>query len=102
MDEEKERRAQEKGAPKLNTQDASVIIQKIWRGFHQKIKSRKEREEEFIFLGMAPPPPLPAKQYPQTVVKEIEERRHIVQEVHENEYQTALTTIKEKIVEAEG
>ena len=102
MDEEKERRAAEKGVPKISGEEAAVIIQKVFRGFCQRIKSRREREEEFIFLGMAPPPQLPAKQQPQSVVREIEDRRHLVQDVHENEFQTALVTIKEKILEAEG
>ncbi|NWX24434.1 DRC11 protein, partial [Aegotheles bennettii] len=44
--------------PHLN--NAATCIQKVWRGYIQRKKTEKMREEEMIFLGMSPPPHLKA------------------------------------------
>ncbi|NWH92370.1 DRC11 protein, partial [Aegithalos caudatus] len=52
-----EREAQEMGK---NPDDAATCIQKVWRGYSQRKKTEKLREEEMIFLGMSLPPGLEA------------------------------------------
>lgn len=101
--EERERIAQTRGAPTLDVDVAAIRIQKVWKGFFQRRKTRKEREDEMIFIGMAPPPQPPSvKNTPQALAGKTEQQRRVTQKMHENEYQQALVTIKDKIRETEG
>merc|ERR1711879_778122 len=59
-------------------------------------------EEEMIFIGMIPPPLPNPKNVPQTFAGRTEEERRRTQDVHEQEFQQALVTIKDKIFETEG
>uniref|UniRef100_A0A8C2TRK9 IQ motif containing with AAA domain 1 n=1 Tax=Coturnix japonica TaxID=93934 RepID=A0A8C2TRK9_COTJA len=43
-------KVQEQAGP--NPDDAATLIQKVWRGYIQRKKTEKMREEEMIFLGM--------------------------------------------------
>ncbi|XP_037077754.1 dynein regulatory complex protein 11-like [Pollicipes pollicipes] len=53
------------------------------------------REEEMVFIGMAPPPrPSPP---PQQRLAEVESARREVQARHEQQYQEALVTVKEEL-----
>ncbi|XP_071603183.1 dynein regulatory complex protein 11 isoform X1 [Heliangelus exortis] len=45
--------------------NAATCIQKVWRGYMQRKKTKKIREEEMIFLGMYPTPHLKATSIPQ-------------------------------------
>ncbi|XP_006893580.1 PREDICTED: IQ and AAA domain-containing protein 1 [Elephantulus edwardii] len=81
---------------------AALCIQKIWRAFYQRKKTKKEREEEMIFLGMNPPP-----QFDQisTVVLQAQRecsRRDDVQSKHEKDFQEALVSIKDELLLVEG
>ncbi|CAG5126509.1 unnamed protein product [Candidula unifasciata] len=101
--EEREKLALMHGAPTIDPELAAMKIQKIWKGFAQRKKTRKERDEEMVFLGMAPPPlPSNPKNLPQTLAAKTEEQRRKTQEVHEQEYQQALVNIKENIIKNEG
>ena len=56
-----------------------------------------------LFLHVQVPPPLPnPKNMPQTFALRTEEERRKQQEVHEQEFQQALVTIRDKILETEG
>lgn len=56
-----------------------------------------------IFVTQAPPPlPTSIKNTPQALALKTEATRRITQGNHENEYQQALGTIREKIKETEG
>ncbi|XP_060774393.1 dynein regulatory complex protein 11 [Neoarius graeffei] len=75
---------------------SATLIQKTWRGYWQRKRTKKERLEEMIFLGMIDPQlqtPSPARQHS----KHVESSRHQMQEQHEAEYQQALITIKESV-----
>lgn len=50
--EERERQAQLRGAPTMDPDIAATKIQKIWKGFSQRKKTKRMREEELIFVGM--------------------------------------------------
>ncbi|XP_041936286.1 dynein regulatory complex protein 11 [Alosa sapidissima] len=85
----------------LDPDAAAVRIQKVWLGYSQRKRTKRERLEELIFLGMVAPPrpiPSPAEQYAQ----QVEASRRVVQEQHEAEYQRALISIKESVREVEG
>ncbi|NXB76694.1 DRC11 protein, partial [Donacobius atricapilla] len=49
-----EKRQSRKEEPEMgrNPDDAATCIQKVWRGYSQRKKTEKLREEEMIFLGM--------------------------------------------------
>ncbi|XP_058257869.1 dynein regulatory complex protein 11 isoform X2 [Hemibagrus wyckioides] len=75
---------------------SATLIQKTWRGYWQRKRTKKERLEEMIFLGMIDPQlstPSPAQQR----AKHVESSRHQMQDQHEAEYQQALITIKESV-----
>lgn len=50
--EERERQAQLRGAPTMDPDIAATKIQKIWKGFSQRKKTKRMRDEELIFVGM--------------------------------------------------
>ena len=56
-----------------------------------------------MFIGMAQPPPsTTSKGNPFTMASDVEGKRRITQEMNEQEYQHALTTVKDKIRDTEG
>ncbi|XP_060724553.1 dynein regulatory complex protein 11 isoform X1 [Tachysurus vachellii] len=75
---------------------SATLIQKTWRGYWQRKRTKKERLEEMIFLGMIDPQ-LPTPSFAQQRAKHVESNRHQMQEQHEAEYQQALVTIKESV-----
>lgn len=61
------------------------------------------REDELMWLGMAhPPAPIKQKNAPQTIAAKVENHRRLVQDAHEQDFQQALVTVKEKVLEREG
>ncbi|XP_024278486.1 dynein regulatory complex protein 11 [Oncorhynchus tshawytscha] len=101
-DEERQRRAKDRdlGAAAIDT--AVVRIQKVWKGYVQRKRTKREREEEMIFLGMAMEPrhtqPCPAI----TAALANEARRRGKQEEHEEDYQKSIVAITDKLREVEG
>ncbi|XDV36100.1 hypothetical protein PO909_005945 [Leuciscus waleckii] len=75
----------------------SVAHSKVWRGYRDRRRVKKECLEEMIFLGMQPTP-TPAQLHAQ----QLESRRHGMQEEHEAEYQRALANIKESVQCVDG
>ncbi|KAM9483755.1 LOW QUALITY PROTEIN: dynein regulatory complex protein 11 [Clarias gariepinus] len=80
---------------------SATLIQKTWRGYRERKRTKKERLEEMIFLGMMDPQ-LPTPSRAQQRAKHVESNRHQVQEQHEAEYQQALITIKESVRLVDG
>ncbi|XP_075009883.1 dynein regulatory complex protein 11 [Calonectris borealis] len=79
-----------------NPDDAATCIQKVWRGYIQRKKTEKMREEEMIFLGMTLPPHLKATSISQMHAGQINALQGEVQERHEEVF------IKDKLRETEG
>eukprot|EP00111_Clytia_hemisphaerica_P004244 TCONS_00012119-protein len=102
VQEERERLAATRGAPTLDRNVAATKIQKIWKGFMARKKTKVMREEELIFVGMKPAPPVNYKDTPMYKADQQMEKRRIIQQENEREYQKALVTIKEKLREVEG
>ncbi|XP_066573569.1 dynein regulatory complex protein 11 isoform X2 [Amia ocellicauda] len=96
-DEERRMRARA-----VSREQAAVRMQKVWRGLKQRKKTKREREEEMVFIGMALGPqhtqPCPAIVSARTT----EAKRKLTQEQHEQEYQKALVSITDKLREVEG
>ena len=85
--EEKENEAAARGVPTLDPEVAAIRIQKVWKGFAARKRVRKEREEEMMFIHMMPPPMPPYKNTPQYLATKNEEKRRVIQETNEQEYQ---------------
>jgi hypothetical protein len=52
MQEEREKQAQLRGAPAIDPDHAAAKIQKVWKGYAQRKRTKQLREEEFEFIGM--------------------------------------------------
>ncbi|CAK8678578.1 unnamed protein product [Clavelina lepadiformis] len=103
LEEEREKLAAQRGAPTVDPDLAAVRIQKIWKGFVQRRITRREREEEMVFIGMVPAKEVKSKKaHPKVFAEKTETDRRVTQEENEVEYQQALVTIKEKIRQVEG
>ncbi|XP_063067929.1 dynein regulatory complex protein 11 [Engraulis encrasicolus] len=85
----------------LDPDAAAVRIQKVWLGYSQRKRTKRERLEELIFLGMVPPQ-RPVPSVAERSAHQVEEVRRGVQEQHEAEYQRALLSIKESVKAVEG
>ncbi|XP_071399760.1 dynein regulatory complex protein 11 [Centroberyx affinis] len=85
-----------------DTESAVVCIQKVWRGYIQRKKTKRARDEEMIFLGMAMEPkhqqPCPAA----TTAQATKARTRTKQEEHEEDFQRSIVTITNKLRDVEG
>ncbi|XP_059961897.1 dynein regulatory complex protein 11 [Mesoplodon densirostris] len=85
-----------------DVETAALCIQKVWRGFHQRKRTEREREEEMIFLGMNPPPLFNEVSAALIQADRVTHLRDKVQVKHEEEYRDALVTIKDDLKLIEG
>ncbi|NXN34261.1 DRC11 protein, partial [Nycticryphes semicollaris] len=76
--------------------DAATCIQKVWRGYIQRKKTEKMREEEIIFLGMSLPSHLKATGISQIHIGQVNTLQGEVQARHEEVF------IKDELRETEG
>ncbi|XP_037017403.2 dynein regulatory complex protein 11 isoform X2 [Artibeus jamaicensis] len=81
---------------------AALRIQKVWRGFRQCKRTKLEREEEMVFLGMHPPQLLDEVSDAMIQAQKVTCLRSAVQSKHENNYRQALVTIKDELKLTEG
>ncbi|XP_059023615.1 dynein regulatory complex protein 11 isoform X2 [Mustela lutreola] len=81
---------------------AALQIQKVWRGFSQCQKTKKQREEEMIFLGMDPPPLFNEVSATIIQAEKVSSLRNETQVKHEENYRKALVTIKNDLKLIEG
>ncbi|NXM63835.1 DRC11 protein, partial [Illadopsis cleaveri] len=59
LEEKRQSKKQDQETGK-NPDDAATCIQKVWRGYSQRRRTERLREEEMIFLGMSLPPEVEA------------------------------------------
>nr|XP_010299377.1 PREDICTED: IQ and AAA domain-containing protein 1 [Balearica regulorum gibbericeps] len=95
LEEKRERQTKLQVQMGPNPDDAATRIQKVWRGYIQRKKTVKMREEEMIFLGMSLPPHLKATSVSQMYAGQVNALQGEVQERHEED-------IKDKLREMEG
>ncbi|XP_045701684.1 dynein regulatory complex protein 11 [Phyllostomus hastatus] len=81
---------------------AALHIQKVWRGFHQCRKTKLEREDEMVFLGMNPPRLLDNLSDAMVQAQRVACLRSSVQSKHEDNYREALVAIKADLKLTEG
>ncbi|XP_060737548.1 dynein regulatory complex protein 11 [Tachysurus vachellii] len=96
------KKAKDKDSGEAIEQQAAVHIQKVWKGYVQRKRTKQECEEEMIFLGMSMKPGL-TQSLPAVVhAEEKKAMRRTRQEEHEEDYQKALISISETLRETEG
>ncbi|NWH17210.1 DRC11 protein, partial [Grus americana] len=95
LEEKRERQTKLQVQMGPNPDAAATRIQKVWRGYIQRKKTVKMREEEMIFLGMSLPPHLKATSVSQMYAGQVNALRSEAQERHEED-------IKDKLREMEG
>uniref|UniRef100_A0A8C2YCQ8 IQ motif containing with AAA domain 1 n=1 Tax=Coturnix japonica TaxID=93934 RepID=A0A8C2YCQ8_COTJA len=88
-------KVQEQAGP--NPDDAATLIQKVWRGYIQRKKTEKMREEEMIFLGMPSPLLSPVSNAPQGEVEESHEEEFIKNKLKETEGLDIRETLQDQI-----
>ncbi|NXX14539.1 DRC11 protein, partial [Podargus strigoides] len=67
-----------------NPDDAATCIQKVWRGYIQRKKTKKLREEEMTFLGMILPPDFKPRRISPVRAGQVNALQGEVQESHED------------------
>ncbi|KAI9144683.1 hypothetical protein BKA69DRAFT_727651 [Paraphysoderma sedebokerense] len=80
---------------------AVIRIQKVWRGYLARREYALMQREELQFLGMSDP----RRRQVNDVLTRVEanfKRRKALQQQHEEEYQVALGSIKEKLLKIDG
>ncbi|XP_032713453.1 dynein regulatory complex protein 11 isoform X2 [Lontra canadensis] len=90
------------GEKVIDMEAAALRIQKVWRGFSQCQKTKKQREEEMIFLGMDPPPLFNEVSATIIQAEKVSSLRNETQVKHEENYRKALVTIKNDLKLIEG
>ncbi|NXP52701.1 DRC11 protein, partial [Heliornis fulica] len=115
LEEKRQTRIQVQKGP--NPDDAATCIQKVWRGYIQRKRTEKVREEAAIFLGMllsihtfvfsshfqSLPPQLKATRTSQLNAERVDALRGEVRERHEEDIKERHEEdIKEKLRETEG
>ncbi|KAI1236943.1 IQ and AAA domain-containing protein 1-like, partial [Lamprotornis superbus] len=103
LEEKRQSQKQEKGTDK-NPDDAATCIQKVWRGYRQRMETEKLREEEMIFLGMSLPPDVEARislQKADVLQGEVQEREDFSfrQELREAEGSHIKETLQDQITQ---
>uniref|UniRef100_A0A0A9X5L9 IQ and AAA domain-containing protein 1 n=1 Tax=Lygus hesperus TaxID=30085 RepID=A0A0A9X5L9_LYGHE len=79
---------------------AALKIQKIWRGYITRRKIRKRVVEEMLLIGMLPGAYTSVAE--RTRAEEVKEDRRRLQEVRQEEYESALVTIRDDIKKHRG
>ena len=88
--EQRERAWKDVRDKKMDAAENVERIQRYYRGWAARALVQRLREEEYIFLGMKPPPPLPPDKDPHLKLIETRELRRQRQVQHEEAYQSAL------------
>ncbi|XP_040297045.1 dynein regulatory complex protein 11 isoform X2 [Bufo bufo] len=102
LEEKRERMAKLQGEKVLDPHLAALRIQKVWLGYIQRKKTKQQREEEMIFLGMVPPAHFNKISMAEVIAKKTEALRSELQEQYEADYQNSLVQIRDTIRETEG
>ncbi|XP_066045406.1 dynein regulatory complex protein 11 [Chamaea fasciata] len=102
--EEKRQSKKEDQETGKNPDDAATCIQKVWRGYSQRKRTEKLREEEMIFLGMSLPPDLEAMscfQKANVLQGEVQKREDVsfIQELRTTEGPHIKETLQDQITQ---
>ncbi|XP_059502372.1 dynein regulatory complex protein 11-like isoform X2 [Stegostoma tigrinum] len=101
---EEQREKNRKLLPPVTMQpaEAATLIQKTWKGYSQRKKTVRQRDEEFEFIGMVPSENANKPSAVNLMAKETAENRHLLQEQYRTEYEKAQPLIKQTVMDTEG
>ncbi|KAG5668403.1 hypothetical protein PVAND_016343 [Polypedilum vanderplanki] len=98
------RSLKEKGKPERGKAEtgfmAALKIQKVWRGFQERKKTRIKKMEEMILIGMLPDPKRDNKL--QESIQEVRAQRHKIQMEYQKLYENSLKRFEEEIKAKQG
>lgn len=98
------RSLKEKGKPERAKAEtgfmAAVKIQKVWRGFASRTKTRMKKLEEMILIGMLPDPKRDNKLQEQ--IEMVRLQRHQVQMEFQKSFETAMKKYEDEIKSKQG
>ncbi|KAM3619184.1 uncharacterized protein V6R79_004288 [Siganus canaliculatus] len=94
------RKTQDPGTADIES--AAVCIQKVWRGYIQRKRTKVMREEELIFLGMNMDPKKLVPSPAEIAVRANEASLRIKQEEYEEEYQKSSEAVTIQLRDVEG
>lgn len=83
---------------------AAMRIQKMWRGFTTRKRTRRRKMEEMVLIGMVPPPPHQQKAAEAEIKKaeKLREMRYELQKQHFEDFRVALSDTKDEISVRQG
>lgn len=80
---------------------AAMKIQKVWRGFATRRKTRRRKIEEMYLIGMVPRPQVANVQLDEEL-RCAEQEHYRMQDEYRADYEAALGTIKQTISKKQG
>uniref|UniRef100_G3TMG1 IQ motif containing with AAA domain 1 like n=1 Tax=Loxodonta africana TaxID=9785 RepID=G3TMG1_LOXAF len=101
-EEERDRKSREDGRRKFTQDQASVIIQKVWKGYLQRKRTEQDRQVEMEFIGMLPSPNETEHLGILSQACLREDVRRLRQMEKEEEFQLAMTQTHDSLMEIEG
>ncbi|XP_042638151.1 IQ and AAA domain-containing protein 1-like [Orycteropus afer afer] len=101
-EEERDRKSREDGRHKFTQDQASVIIQKVWKGYLQRKRTQQDRQVEMEFIGMLPSPNETEHSGILSQACLREDVRRLRQVEKEEEFQLAMTQTHDSLIETEG
>ncbi|XP_036375389.1 dynein regulatory complex protein 11-like [Megalops cyprinoides] len=101
QDENNQKRSKDKSQVEAISEHTALSIQKLWRGYLQRKKTKREREEEMIFLGMAQGRRQTQPCSSVDAVRDYEARRRRRRDENEADFQRAVAKVTERLREVE-
>ncbi|XP_010989726.3 IQ and AAA domain-containing protein 1-like [Camelus dromedarius] len=101
-EEERDRKIQEEGQNQFNQDEAAVTVQKVWKGYLQRKRTRQDRRTEMEFIGMLPSPNQVEHLGIMYQAGLGEEVRRLRQLEKEEEFQLAMVKTYDSLRETEG
>ncbi|XP_006873767.1 PREDICTED: putative IQ and AAA domain-containing protein 1-like [Chrysochloris asiatica] len=101
-EEDRDRKSREDGRHKYTPAQASVIIQKVWKGYLQRKRTQQDRQVEMEFIGMIPSPN--EMEHKGTLSQAClgKDVRRLRQTEKEEEFQLAMTQTHDFLIDTEG
>lgn len=101
-EEQRERRRKQLPPVTMEPDTAATLIQKMWRGHHQRKETLQERAEEFKFIEMVPAVDMDKPAAAVLLAEEAQERMHALQEQRWAEYLQDQPRIRQLVIQTEG